>query len=77
MTNCNVKYLTKKATEVLCLSLVIFHLDYCTVILYGISLTELAKLQRIQNMCAKLVLNGGRYESLKQSLKRKRPSISV
>ena len=31
------RYLTKEATEVLCLSLVISHLDYCNVILYGIS----------------------------------------
>ena len=51
------KYLTREATEVLCLSLVISHLDNCNVILYGISQTELTKLQRIQNMYAKLVLN--------------------
>ena len=31
------RYLIKEATEVLCLSLVISHLDYCNVILYGIS----------------------------------------
>ena len=62
------KYLTKEATEVLCLSLVISHLDYCNVILYGISQTELAQLQRNQNMCAKLVLNRSRYDSWKQSL---------
>ena len=61
------KYLTKEATEVLCLSLIISHLDYCNVILYGISHTELAKLQRIQNMCAKFVLNRSRYDSSKQS----------
>ena len=37
-------------------------------ILYGISQTELAKLQHIHNMCAKLVLNSSRYDSSKQSL---------
>ena len=62
------RYLTREATEGLCLSLVISHLDYCNVILYGISQGELAKLQRIQNMCAKLVLNRSRYESSKQAL---------
>ena len=51
------KYLTRNPTEVLCLSLVISHLDYCNGILYGTSQTALAKLQRIQNMFAKLVLN--------------------
>ena len=62
------KFLTKEATEGLCLSLVISHLDYCNVILYGIALCDLAKLQRIQNLCAKLVLNRSRYDSSKQAL---------
>ena len=65
---CMRKYLTKEATEVLCLSFVISHLDYCNVILYGISQTELAKLQHIQNMCAKLMHNSSRYDSSKHSL---------
>lgn len=62
------QYLSSDATETLVLSLVISHLDYCNVILYGISQTELSKLQRIQNMCAKLVLNRSKFESSKQAL---------
>lgn len=62
------KYLSKEATETLVLSLVISHLDYCNIILYGISQNELSKLQRIQNMCAKLVLNRAKYDSSKQAL---------
>jgi len=62
------KYLTEDATETLVLSLVISHLDYCNVILYGISDSDLSKLQRIQNMCAKLVLNRRRRDSSKQAL---------
>ena len=62
------KFLTKEATEVLVLSLVISHLDYCNVILYGITQCELGKLQRIQNMCAKLVLNRNWHDSSKQAL---------
>lgn len=50
------KYVTKEATEILILSLVISHKDYCNVILYGIADSDLSKMQRIQNMCAKLVL---------------------
>ncbi len=62
------KYLTKEATEIVVLSLVISHLDFCNVILYGISQSEIQKMQRIQNMCAKLVLNRGKFDSSKQSL---------
>jgi hypothetical protein len=62
------KFLTKEATEILVLSLVISHLDYCNVILYGISQAEIGKLQRIQNMCAKLVLNRNMQDSSKQAL---------
>ena len=50
-------YLTKAATEILVLSLVVSHLDNCNLILYGIAEIELTKMQRIQNMCAKLVLS--------------------
>lgn len=62
------KYLSKDATETLVLSLVISHLDYCNIILYGVSHSELSKFQRIQNMCAKLILNRSKYDSSKQSL---------
>ena len=62
------KYLTKNATETLVLSLVISHLDYCNAILYGVAETDISKMQRIQNMCAKLVLNRGKYESSRQAL---------
>ena len=37
------KYLTKDATEILVLSLVVSHLDYCNVILYGTADIELRK----------------------------------
>ena len=62
------KYLTKAATEILVLSLVVSHLDYCNLILYGIAEIELTKIQRIHNMCAKLVLSRGKYDSAKQAL---------
>ena len=62
------KFLTKDSTEVLVLSLVISHLDYCNAILFGISHCDMKKLQRIQNMCAKLVLRLRKYDSSKQAL---------
>ncbi|KAK3101096.1 hypothetical protein FSP39_000910 [Pinctada imbricata] len=62
------KYLTKEATEILVLSLVISHLDYCNVILYGIAQSEINKMQRIQNMCAKLVLNRRKFDSSSEAL---------
>ena len=62
------KYLTSEATEILVLSLVIFHLDYCNAILYGVAQRDLGKMQHIQNMCAKLVLHRKKFDSSKQAL---------
>ena len=56
-------YLTVQAKKVLLLSLVMSHLVYSNSILYGIASNELNKMQRIQNMCAKLVLNRKKYDS--------------
>ena len=43
--------------------LVLSHIDYVNVILAGCSNVVLKKLQRVQNMAAKLVLSKGKYES--------------
>ena len=45
------KYLSKEATETLLLSLVISHLDYCNIIVYGTAQNELMKLQRVPSLC--------------------------
>jgi hypothetical protein len=62
------KYLTKVATEIFVLSLVISHLDYCNVILYGIAQSEIGKMQRIQSMSAKLVLNRRKFDSSREAI---------
>lgn len=62
------KYLTKGAAETLVLTMVMSHLDYCNSILYGATKKNRGKLQRIQNMCAKLVLGISKYESSKEAL---------
>ena len=53
----------------LCLCLCISHMDYCNSVLYGLPKSSLDKLQRIQNMCACLVLRKNMHESATQCLK--------
>ena len=60
--------LDKDTTASLCLSLCISHLDYCNSLLYGLPDTSINKLQRIQNMCACLVLRRSKFESATQAL---------
>ena len=55
--------LDEDTTESLCQSLCISHLDYCNSLIYGLPDTSIAKFQRIQNMCARLVLRRSKYES--------------
>ena len=62
------KYLTEDPTEIIILSLAISHLNYCNAILFGISQCDRKNMQRIQNMCAKLVLRLRKYNSFKQAL---------
>ena len=60
--------LDEDTTASLCLSLCISHLDYCNSLLYGLPETSIAKLQRIQNLCACLVLRRSNFESTTQAL---------
>jgi len=64
------KYLTQDATQILVLSLVILHLDITMLNCLEFQKVsyELQKFQRIQNMCAKLVLQRGKYDGYKDSL---------
>ena len=57
------KYLTRKDCAKLTISPVISHLDYANAILAGLPKVSLDKLQRVQNMAAKIVLNKGQYDS--------------
>ncbi len=53
------KNLTDKACYQLVKSLVLSHLDYCNIVYLGLLTKDLTKLQRVQNMAAKTVLQAG------------------
>ena len=56
-------------TESLCLSLCISHLDYCNAVLYKLPDIIIHKMQRVQNMCACLVLRKTKRDSISACLK--------
>ena len=62
--------LTASACHTLVLMLCISHLDYANVLLYGMTKKLKSKYQRIQNMCAKLVLNKKKYDSATKCLQK-------
>ena len=57
------KYLTQSAAEILVLSTVVSHLDYCNSILAGLPNSEIKRMQRVQNIAAKLVLGKSKFHS--------------
>ena len=50
------KYLPLDSLKRLVNALVVSHLDYCNSLLYGLPSNELAKLQRVQNTAARLIV---------------------
>ena len=61
--------LTDEACKVLMCALVLSHLDYCNSVLYGLPKCSIMKLQRVQNMAAKITLRRSKYDSSKNALK--------
>ena len=57
------KYLTKEACEILVMGLVTSHLGYCNSLFYGLPAIDLNKLQCVQNIASKLILQKSKYES--------------
>ena len=53
----------------LCISLCMSHLDYANSLLIGLPDITINKLQHVQNMCAKLVLRMGKYDSPKDCMR--------
>ena len=63
------QYLTIDSAKIVALGMVISHLDYANSILIGLPKTEIQKLQRIQNMTAKVVLKKQIHSSSTEALK--------
>lgn len=61
--------LHEDACHTLVRGLVLSHLDYCNAIYAGLPNVELDKLQRVQNMAAKLVTGVNKYDSASKCLK--------
>ena len=62
------QYLDDTTTERLVLSLCMSHIDYCNSVLYGLPDCSIYKLERVQNMCACLVLRKTKSDSITQCL---------
>ena len=63
------KYLPLDPLQRLVNALVISHLDYCNSVLYGLPYYELAKLQRVQNTAARLIVGARRFDHMTPILK--------
>ena len=61
-------YLSKDSTQQLVYSLVISLLDYANSLFIGLPVKTLKRLQRVQNMAAKLILNYRKYDSATDAL---------
>ena len=63
------KYLPLDPFKRLVNALVISHLDYCNSLLYGLPYYELAKLERVQNTAARLIVGARRFDHMTPILK--------
>ena len=64
------KMLSDKHTELLVHSVISSRLDYCNSLLYGISKTQISKLQKVQNAAARLVSMRRKCESVSDVLQK-------
>ena len=55
------KYLSKETTEILIHAFISSRVDYCNSLYYGLPAYQLMKLQRIQNVAARLVFQESKY----------------
>ena len=62
------QYLDDGTTKCLVLNLCMSHIDYCNSVLYGLPDCSINKIQRVQNMCACLVLRRNKRNSITQYL---------
>ena len=55
------KYFDKKSAETLIHAIVTSKIDYCNSLLFGLPDTQIMKLQRVQNACARPVCNSSKF----------------
>ena len=53
---------SKKTIERVVNAMITSRIDYCNALLYGTSGKNLVKLQRLQNVAAKIIVGGSKYE---------------
>jgi hypothetical protein len=63
------KYLSVDICKMLASSLILSHLDYANSLLYGLAACDINRLQRVQNLSAKMILGRSKYDSSTQCLK--------
>ena len=63
------KYLTQEAAQLLTSSIVMSHLDYANSLLYGLPKCDLDRMQQVQNIVGKIVINESKYSSSTEMLK--------
>lgn len=63
------KYLSIETSKIIASALVLSHLDYANILLLNSPNSTIKSYERIQNMCAKIVLNRNKYSSSKEALK--------
>ena len=63
------KYLDQKSTESLVHAFISGKVDYCNGLLFGLPGSQILKLQRVQNACARIVTNTSKYSHITPTLK--------
>ena len=58
------KYLNRSHTEKIVHALITSKLDYCNSLLFGLSNSQLQKLQRVQNAAARIITGTGKYDHI-------------
>ena len=58
------KYLTLECMKTLVHAFVLSRIDYCNSLLYGLPKYQIAKLQRVQNIAARLIMKTTRYDHI-------------
>ena len=63
------RYLSHDSTKTLVHALVTSRLDYCNSLLHGLPVNRLAKMQRLQNACARMIIRTSRRSHITSVLK--------